>query len=203
MEGPEIDATLVHLGEDPGCGAIAFAGTNTGDNAGPVYALDGCPCGANCLKPDPWTFTIDVPQDWLPGKLPPCPRIVVERQKSKKGCELVGVAIWDSQEPADRPALYHAGSLLGPIAAAKGELKTEEIVAEECDCDNCCGTPTRLDLKFSIANKSATLAEGEELMLGGEGDADSYQIKSFQSHLSGICDDSPHVDWAMRRVTPP
>ena len=202
MDGPQIDANLVHLGVDPGCGPIEFIGTNMSDSSGPVYALDGCPCGANCLKPDPWTLTLDMPLDWLPGKLPVCPRIVVERQKSKQGCELVGFAVWDSQAP-NALADFHAGSLLGPIAAAKAELKVEQIVAEECDCDNCCSTPTRLDLKFSIAQKSGTLAEGEELSLGGgEGDVNGYAVKNFQSPLSGICDDSPHIDWAMRKRPP-
>ena len=202
MDGPQIDANLVHLGVDPGCGPVEFIGTNMSDSSGPVYALDGCPCGANCLKPDPWTLTLDMPLDWLPGKLPVCPRIVVERQKSKQGCELVGFAVWDSQAP-NALADFHAGSLLGPIAAAKAELKVEQIVAEECDCDNCCSTPTRLDLKFSIAQKSGTLAEGEELSLGGgEGDVNGYAVKNFQSHLSGICDDSPHIDWAMRKLPP-
>jgi hypothetical protein len=203
MDGPEIDATLVHLGVDPGCGPLEFKGQNNTDSSGPVYALDGCPCGANCLIPDPWTFTLDMPLEWLPGKLPICPRIVVERQKSKQGCELVGVAIWDAQEPADALARFYAGSLLGPLAAAKPGLKVEQIVAEECDCDNCCNIPTRLDLKFSIAQKSGTLAEGEELQLsGGEGDTNAYEIKNFQSHLSGICDDSPHIDWVMRKLPP-
>jgi hypothetical protein len=136
-----------------------------------------------------------------------CPRIVVERQKSKKGCELVGVAIWDSQEPeGDRPALYHAGSLLGPIAGGQGRARRlEEIVAEECDCDNCCGTPTRLDLKFSIANKTATLiSEGEELMLGGEGDARQLPDQELpvapERHLRRLARD---VDWAPSAVVKP
>lgn len=203
MDGPEIDANLVHLGVDPGCGPVEFIGTNMSDSSGPVYALDGCPCGANCLKPDPWTLTLDMPIDWLPGKLPVCPRIVVERQKSKQGCELVGFAVWDSQEPKDALAHFHAGSMLGPIAAAKPELQVEQLEAETCDCDNCCNIPTRLDLKFSIAQKTATLAEGEEMSLGGgEGDPVGYAIKNFQSHLSGICDDSPHIDWAMRKLPP-
>jgi len=203
MEGPQIDANLVHLGEDPGCGALEFSGTNASDSSGPVYALDGCPCGANCLKPDPWTLTLDVPPAWLPGKIPACPRIVVERQKSKQGCELVGIAIWDSQEPADALARYYAGSLLGPLVAAQPGLKVEPIEAETCDCRNCCNVPTRLDLKFSIAQKSGTLAEGEQLSLSnGEGDSNPYEIKNFQSHLSGICDDSPHIDWAMRKLPP-
>ena len=203
MDGPEIDATLVHLGVDPGCGPLEFIGQNTTDSPGPVYGLDGCPCGANCLKPDPWTFTLDMPIDWLPGKIPACPRIVVERQKSKQGCELVGIAIWDSQEPADALARYYAGSLLGPLVAAQPGLKVEPIEAETCDCRNCCNVPTRLDLKFSIAQKSGTLAEGEQLSLSnGEGDSNPYEIKNFQSHLSGICDDSPHIDWAMRKLPP-
>jgi len=197
MEGPEIEASLEHVGEQAACGAIEFSGSNFADDAGPVYMLDGCPCGANCLKPDPWTFTLDVPQGWLPGKLPACPRIVVERQMGKQGCELIGVAIWDAQEPKNNPARYHAGSLLGPIAAAQGELKLEEIVAEECDCDFCCNVPTRFDLKFSALGDSTTIAEGGQGSLASNEFA--YDIEVFQSHVSGLCDDSPHIDWAMKR----
>lgn len=197
MDGPEIDANLVHEGVPQDCGAIEFIGTNASDSSGPVYTLDGCPCGANCLKPDPWSLTLDMPLEWLPGKLPACPRVVVERQKSKQGCELVGMAIWDSQEPADAPARYYAGSLTGPLAAAAGQLKVEEVVAEECVCDNCCGVPTRLDLKFSALGDSATVAEGQQGSVASN--QFSYDIKNFQSHLTGICDDSPHVDWVMRR----
>jgi len=197
MEGPEVEAQLVHVGVDPGCGVVEFLGTNTGDSAGPVYDLDGCPCGANCLKPDPWTLTLDLPKEWLPGKLPACPRIVVERQKSKQGCELVGVTIWDTQDADPPPARFHAGSLLGPIAAAQGELKTAEIVAEECDCDFCCGVPTRLDLEFSALGDSLTLAEGGQGTLANN--EYGYDVKVFQSHLSGLCDDSPRIDWVMRR----
>lgn len=201
MDGPEVEATLVHAGVEPGCGTIEFNGTNISDSQGPVYALDGCPCGANCLKPDPWTFTLDVPKDWQPGKLSACPRIVVERQMSKAGCELVGVSIWDTKEPGKLPARFHAGSLLGPIAAAQGELQLEQIVAEECDCDNCCNTPTRLDLKFTTLADSLTLAEGAEGTVGGN--EVGYNVKSFQSHLSGICDDAPAIDWVMKRFVAP
>ena len=201
MDGPEIEANLVRVDEPPPpCGALEFKGQNQADSPGPIYMLDGCPCGANCLKPEPWTFTIDAPKDWLPGKLPKCPRIVVERQMGKAGCELVGVSIWDAQ--ADKsPALYHAGSLLGPIAAAKSELMTASIVAEECDCDNCCSSPTRLDLKFTALGGSAIVSEGASDELGN---ADlAYQVMNFQSHLSGICDDAPAIDWAMRLVVKP
>ncbi len=197
MDGPEIDANLVHLGVDPGCGPIEFAGTNNSDSSGPVYALDGCPCGANCLQPDPWTLTLDVPMAWLPGKIPVCPRIVVERQKSKQGCELVGVSIWDAQAEGE-PARYHAGSQLGPIAAAEAELQLEQIEAETCDCGNCCNVPTRLDLQFSALGDSTTLAEGQTGSVANN--QFLYEIQNFQSHLSGICDDKQHIDWVMRRM---
>lgn len=201
MDGPEIEASLAHLGEPPPpCGTLEFSGQNQADSPGPVYQLDGCPCGANCLKPDPWTFTIDAPLDWQPGKIPACPHIVVQRQMGKAGCELVGVSIWDAQAD-NAPAVYHAGSLLGPIDAAAAELKTEAIVAEECDCDNCCNSPVRWDLKFTALGKSLTLAEGDDGQLVG--DKATYTVKNFQSHLSGICDDAPAVDWVMKRVLKP
>ena len=199
-DGPVIEATLMH-DVVPDCGPIEFTGQNQMNNAGPVYALDGCPCGANCIIPDPWTFTIDAPADWGPGFLPKCPRIIVERQKSKQGCELVGVAIWDAQELEGSAALYHAGSLLGPIQAVVGQIGLEQVTVNECACDGCCSPPALLDLNFTALKTEALISEGQEGMLG---DADlGYKVKNFQSHLSGICDDSPAIDWVAKRVGKP
>jgi hypothetical protein len=200
-DGPVIEATLMHADEIADCGPLEFIGQNQANDPGPVYALDGCPCDSECLIEDPWTFTIDAPKGWEPGFLPKCPRIVVERQKSKKGCELVGVAIWDTQEPEGAAAVYHAGSLLGPIQAVIGQIGLEQITVDECDCDNCCGIPTLLDLSFAALKTDAVISEGQSGMLG---DADlGYEVKNFQSHLSGICDDSPAIDWAAKRVGKP
>ncbi len=200
-DGPEVDATLVHIGEDPGCGPLEFTGTNYELGAGPTYMLDGCPCGAQCIKPDPWTFSVTAPADWLPGPLPVCPRIVIERQNSKQGCQLVGLAIWDTEEPDAAPAVYHAGHALGPIVAATGELATEQTVVEECDCDFCCNTPARYDLTFATLGGEATIAEGDFGMIGGP--ELGYAIANFQSHLSGLCDDPAAIDWVARRFGTP
>lgn len=200
-DGPVIEATLVHKDIIPDCGPVEFIGQNQANNAGSPYMLDACPCGANCLIPDPWLFTIDVPQDWSPGFLPKCPRIVVERQKSKKGCELVGVGIWDSQEPEGSAALYHAGSLLGPIQAAIGQIGVEQVTVEECECDGCCNPAVLLDLNFSALKTDAVISEGQEGKLGDN--ELGYDVKNFQSHLSGICDDSPAIDWVAKRTGKP
>lgn len=200
-DGPVIESTLMHGDMVPDCGPIEFVGQNQANSPGPVYELDGCPCDADCLLPDPWTFTLDAPKGWDPGFLPKCPHIIVERQKSKKGCELVGLAIWDTQEPEGAAAVYHAGSLLGPIPAVVGQFGLEQITVSECDCDNCCGIPTLLDISFSAFKTDAVISEGQTGMLG---DASlGYEVKNFQSHLSGICDDSPAIDWAAKRVGKP
>lgn len=201
VDGPEVDADLVHDGEPAGCGVIEFTGQNQVPGAGPVYALDGCPCDSACLVPDPWTLTLDVPPEWSPGILPACPRIVVERQMGKGGCELIGVAIWDTKEPEGSPALYHAGSHLGTIAAVAGQIEAGTAVVDECECEDCCGVPTLLDLTFSGLKAMVVIAEGQSGVLG---DMDlGYEIMNFQSHLSGICDDSPAVDWIARRLGKP
>ena len=200
-DGPEVDALLVHDGEDPGCGPLEFTGTNSLLEPGPSYALDSCPCDANCLIPDPWTFTMTAPADWLPGILPACPRIVVERAKSKQGCQLVGVAVWDTSEPPGSPAVYHAGHQLGPIAAVLGQFDTASAVVEECECENCCNVPARYDLTFTALQSELTLAEGASGLLG---DLNlGYEITNFQSHLSGLCDDPAAIDWVARRVKAP
>jgi hypothetical protein len=196
FDGPQLDAVLVHDGfPPPPCGTFEFTGQNIVMDAGPVYHLDGCPCDNDCFAPDPWTFTLDVPFDALPAVMPICPRIVVERQMSKAGCELVGVTI-DELQNKDWPLPYYvAGSLLGPPEAADDLALTQDSV-EVCACDGCCSPPERYDLEFEIMGESLVLAEDEMGVLGDPNDR-HYAVKNYQSHLSGICDDSPAIDWVV------
>ncbi len=194
--GPEVDATLVHLDNPPPpCGTLTFEGRLDGPDGGPTYQLDACPCGANCLVADPWSFTIDVPE-MLPEWMPMCPRIVVQRQLSKMGCELVGAAIFDTQAP-DQP-FWVAGSLLGPLDAVKAKIEVAQKVVEECDCDGCCNVPQRLDLVFTALNETQTIPEDS---MGAVGSFDAfYSVRNFQSHLTGLCDASPSIDYVMQLV---
>lgn len=193
--GTELEAFLVHDGKPPplGCGTFEFVGQNIANDVGPVYKLDGCPCGSDCFAPDPWTFTLSVPNEALPAQMPVCPRIVVERQMSKKGCELIGVTILETANQDFPFPWYVAGSLLGPPEAAAGLTVTTSSV-EVCECDGCCSPPERYDLEFGFQGDSLALAEDSH---GWFGDPNGTHIDlyNYQSHLSGICDDSPAIDW--------
>lgn len=197
LEGPEVEATLVHDGfPPPPCGTFEFVGQNQVMDMGPVFHLDACPCDSDCFAPDPWTFTLDVPAEALPAVMPICPRIVVERQMGKQGCELVGVTILETQNQ-DWPFPYYvAGSLLGPPAAATPDLTVEQTVAESCECDFCCNSPERYDLEFAIEGDMLSLEEASSGQLGDPTDM-HYDVFNFQSHYSGICDDSPAIDWVV------
>lgn len=198
FEGTQLDATLVHNNNQPPppCGLIEFKGQNSGMNPGPVYNLDGCECNFDCFAPDPWTFTLDVPPDALPLQMPVCPRIVMERTMSKNGCELVGLAIWETENNAIPVPWYIAGSLLGPIAAVQNDLTLEQQNVEVCnDCPGCCNDGERYDLKFSALGDTVTLPENSVGTLDKPGDDFHYNVTNYQSHLTGICDHSPQVDW--------
>lgn len=200
FDGPELDATLVHNivppPPPPPCGTIEFIGQNQAMSPGPVYALDGCPCNSDCFAPDPWTFTLDVPQGNLPHMMPICPRIVVERTMSKQGCELVGVTIFETENQDIPVPWYIAGSLLGPPAAAAADLEIEQLTVETCaDCPGCCNDGERYDLRFTAFNSEITLAEGEVGVFDAQGPDIHHDVTNFQSHHTGICDASPAIDW--------
>ena len=109
---------------------------------------------------------------------------------------MVGVAIWET-ENADIPVpWYVAGSLLGPIDAVKNALMVETIDAENCGaCPGCCNDSERWDLKFSALGDTLVLPEDGNGTLDKAGDTFHYNVTNYQSHLSGICDDSPAIDW--------
>lgn len=191
VDGEDIDAVLVH-GDGPApCGPLEFTGQLVSDPKGPAWVLDGCPCGANCLKPDPWSFTMTAPLDWLPV-LPVCPRIVVERQMGFGVCEFVGVSIWDNQAQ-NAPAFYHAGHGFQVVAAAQKELKVAESEVKTCDCDFCCSSPILWDIAFDHLGNQATVAEGQTAAL------EKFTAINFEAHSSGICDDTLAVHWAVRQ----
>lgn len=191
VDGEQVDAELLHDGEPNPCGPITFTGQLVSDPKGPAWMLDGCPCGANCLKPDPWSFTMQAPLDWLPV-LPVCPKIVVERQMGFGVCEFVALSIWDEQQ-VNAPALYHAGHGFQVVAEAQKELKVSDVAVQTCECDFCCGPPELWDIAFDHLGNQVTLAEGDSAVL------DKFTAINFESHSSGICDAPLSVHWALRQ----
>lgn len=188
--GPAVQAELVHVDAPNPCGPLTFEGQNQSDAKGPAWMLDGCACGASCLIPDPWTFTMAAPNGWLP-LLPACPKIVVERFEGFGGCEFAGVSIWDSQQPG-APAIYHAGHGFTPVQAAAGELAIEAVSLGTCACDGCCTPPELFTLKMTLLGDTLTVGEGEEAASGG------YTIANFESHSTGICDAPLAAHWAIK-----
>jgi hypothetical protein len=192
VDGEQISAELAHVADPIQCAPLTFTGQRVSDTKGPTWMLDGCPCGANCLKPDPWTFTIQGPADWLP-ELPICPKIVVERQMGFGLCEFVAVSIWDDQQP-NAPAFFHAGHGFSVVAEAQKELKVMEVPVQTCECDFCCGPSELWDLAFDHLGNQVTLAEADSAVL------DKFTAINFESHSTGLCDAPLSVHWAVRQT---
>lgn len=199
FEGPEVEVTLVDEGAPPPpCGTLEFVGRLAGPAEGPTYKLDGCDCGDACDEPDPWNLGITVPDPTLLPTVPMCLRVVVERTMSKKGCELVGAAIFTDPDASGLPTWVGA-SLLGPIAAIAPKIQVEAQVAETCPCEGCCGPSERYELVVSAFGDSVTIPEtGTGVVSSGGPEAVGYRVHNLESHRSGLCDSSPAIDYVMQ-----
>jgi hypothetical protein len=193
VEGDTVRAELVEVGREPSpdCAPLEFTGTRTSGPKGPAWELDGCPCGDNCLVPEPWTFKVEAPAAWLPV-MPACPRIVVDRVSDFGGCRFAAVSIWDLEAPG-APAVYHAGHGVAPTAAAAAELSITPITVATCECPGCCDSAELWDLQFDFAGQQLSLAEGEGAAIG------AHNLINFQSHRTGVCDAPLAAHWAIRK----
>lgn len=191
IDGDSVSAELTHDDQPAPCGPLEFTGTRLSPEKGPIWQLDGCACGDNCLIPDPWSLTVAAPAPWLP-LLPACPRIVVERAMGFGVCEFVAMSVWDLAAPG-APAVYHAGHGFAPTQAAAGELTVTPHSVDTCDCDGCCGLSELWDLEFDLQGAALTLIEGATGMLGG------HNAINFESHATGLCDAPLDVHWVIRQ----
>lgn len=192
VDGPHVAVSLVQIDEPPSpCGPIEFTGTRISDEKGPVWMLDGCACGQNCLIPDPWSLNVSAPPEWLP-LIPECPRIVVDRAMAFGGCEFTGISVWDLADP-NAPAVYHAGHGFSPTQAAQGELELASQSLGTCACDGCCGPDELFRLHFDMGGMVLVLDEGESGKLG------AHDVINLESHQRGLCDASSDVHWVVRR----
>jgi len=58
--------------------------------------------------------------------------------------------------------------------------------------------PQRLDLVFTVYDETQAIPEGG---VGEVGKFDGvYEVHNFQSHLTGLCDASPSIDYVMQRL---
>jgi hypothetical protein len=191
VEGDTISAELAQMGKPVACGPLEFTGTRISPQKGPVWQLDGCACGDNCLIPDPWTLSVSAPAAWLP-LMPACPRIVVDRVEGFGGCQFAAISVWDLQAPGE-PAVYHAGHGLSPTQAGAAELTVTPKSVETCDCMGCCQPAELWDLQFTLGGADVSLAEGESAPLG------QRNAINFESHHIGLCDAPLDVHWAIRK----
>ncbi len=190
-----IAAALFDADEpDNSCGKVTFMGRFDAGGDGD-WKLDTCSCGSQCLVPDPWTFTLDGPADWMP-EMPMCPRIVLETVPSfdPELCLLKGVAIWDLDEPM-APPVYIAGGMPPQLPEVFG-VEVASVLDEVCPCDGCCGDDEQHHLEFEAGDELLSLAEGEVGAMTIEGEA--YDVANFQSHVIGLCDAPAEVYWAIR-----
>ena len=114
-----IDAVLQGSMQPQGaCGDFTFTGTLLG--GGPaIWNLDACPCGAQCLVPDPYTLTLTVPDAaMLPDTLM-CPQIEIRRDPNT--CELRSLVIRDLDN-AERPEWIAGREAVAPAGVAELEV---------------------------------------------------------------------------------
>lgn len=77
------------------CEDYSFAGQHFGGNLGGTYNLDGCPCGASCVLPDPYTLTLDLPDPAMLPVLDACPTVHLRRDPDS--CEPTSVTVETQQ----------------------------------------------------------------------------------------------------------
>lgn len=191
VDGDDLGAELVQQGKPVACGPLEFTGTRISPEKGPLWQLDGCACGQNCLIPDPWTLNVSAPAAWLP-LMPACPRIVVDRVEGFGGCQFAAISVWDLGAPGE-PAVYHAGRGFAPTQAAAGELTVTPHSLETCACEGCCQDAELWELQFTLGGADITLSEGESAPLGPR------NAINFESHRSGLCDAPLEAHWAIRK----
>lgn len=192
IAGESVHAELKDLDKPVVCGTLTFDGVVNGQG-GNTWELDNCPCGFDCFAPDLWSLTVEAPVGLEP-KLPGCAKIVVETYEGlvPNVCIFGSMTIWDTTSPG-LPILYAAGNT---FEYAVDDLSVTSEVVASCPCDGCCGPQEIRDLVFGAGGASLTLAEGEAGMVGQK---PVYEAHDLQSHVLGICDAPPSVDWVIRR----
>ena len=92
----DIDFALIgELSPPDGCQDFTFTGQLVTETPG-VYQLDACPCGAQCLVPDPYTLTVNLPDAALLPNMPACPIIFFRRDPET--CEPASVVVRDGMQ---------------------------------------------------------------------------------------------------------
>ncbi len=193
----QLDVELRDLEDPPqGCPKLEFNGrlTEAGDG---VWKLDNCPCGSECLLPDPWELTVDAPDIYMP-EVPECLRIVYQQSQGfDLECHFNGIAIWPT-EPEDAPMVWLAG---GEVPDDVVDVAMQSEVEATCACEGCCADDELHSLRFEAYGEELHLQETESGELPGPQLGFVYDTINFRSHVSGECDTTERAfQWVLKLV---
>jgi hypothetical protein len=187
----DIDITLGLVGSQapPGsCNDHVFTGTLQNGGGG-NWNLDACPCGAQCLLPDPYTLGVVLPDPGMLPDVPLCPKIEMRRNAD---CEVVSITISDLGN--DETPVW-IGSREDVEPGTVDELDVNAELFGVCECPDC-DPPTLYDLAFDWLGESLVLAEGEQdVLVADDGDWDVLSVSSHTREVGG----TEHFAWVMKR----
>lgn len=196
-DGEYFNVDLINVDEpNPTCQTLEFFG-RVEEVEGNTWKLDNCPCGSECLLPDPWELTVEGPANYMP-EVPDCVRIIYETtQGFDMSCHFSGVAMWPT-EVEDRPLVYLAG---GSVVNEVGEVTLDTPLEATCPCEGCCGDDQLYSLSFAANGGELALQETESGELPGHQNGFVFDAINFRSHASGLCDtDEPVFLWVLKLV---
>jgi hypothetical protein len=189
VEDVEIMLGLVGSQSPPnGCNDHVFTGTLENGGGG-VWNLDACPCGAQCLVPDPYAMTIvGAAVEMLPN-VPMCQKIEIRRNMD---CEIVSMTISNLNDD-EKPVWIGSREDVEP--GTVDELDVSSVLFGVCDCPDC-DPPTLYELAFDWQGDDLVLAEGDQGVLpASDGDWDVFSLSSHTREVAG----TEHFAWIMKR----
>jgi hypothetical protein len=128
---------------------------------GGVWQLDACPCGANCLVPDPYTLTMVLPDAALLPDQVSCPKIEMVKNAD---CEVESIVIRDLD---DGESPQWVGSHAKSSPASLPQFTVEATNGTQCV------DYQQYALHFSLGDDSLNLSQGQGGMLGDDWQAEN------------------------------
>ncbi|NVB41398.1 hypothetical protein G6O69_26405 [Pseudenhygromyxa sp. WMMC2535] len=175
----ELDFALVGaLSPAEGCDDFSFTGQFIQGGAG-LYYLDACPCDKQCLIPDPYTLTIELPDAAPYPQIPDCPQIHFRRDPDS--CAPASLVIADLDD-GERPLW---------LAAREDQAPEDMPALTVAPVDpTACPDKQQFALEFSADADSTVVSQGEAGSLSIEGETWSmYDYASMQT------EDGPVFAW--------
>lgn len=160
------------------CEDYSFAGQHFGGNLGGTYNLDGCPCGASCVLPDPYTLTLDLPDPAMLPVLDACPTVHLRRDPDS--CEPASVTV----ETQQGEVIFVASR--EPFAAVDfPALAVTPVNATDCEGF------TQHALEVMHGDATELVSQGEEATLPSENG--QWVVQNYAAQDS---DGEGNYDWA-------